>query len=160
MSHRKPNTAVTRARHDDSTSNFKRHCASCISVSNAQLAGQLTMPMFAGGSTYSNAKLHYLLVKWCACNSRPMLIVKDEAYVEQLKMFNQGVQIPSDTTVSRDIKCVFQVAQTHVKEFLAQIPGKKHQSMDGWSSPNVISVLSNTITFLQGDKVKTITLDC
>lgn len=89
-----------------------------------------------------------------------MLIVKDEAYVEQLKMFNQGVLIPSDTTFSRDIKCVFQVVQAHVKEFLAQIPGKKHQSLDGWSSPNVISILGNTITFLQGDDIKTITLDC
>lgn len=88
---------VARARHDDSTSNLRRHRNSCTAVPNAQASGQLTMPMFAAGSTYSEAKLRLLIVKWCACNSRPMLIVQDEAYVEQLKMFNQGVVIPSDT---------------------------------------------------------------
>lgn len=151
---------VARARHDDSTSNLGRHCRYCTAVPNAQAAGQLTMPMFAAGSTYSEIKLRFLIVKWCACNSRPMVIVKDEAYVEQLKMFNQGVVIPSDTTVSRDIKRVFDVAKTYVKEYIAQVPGKKHQTMDGWSSPNVLSVLGNTLTFLVGDEIKTITLDC
>lgn len=118
------------------------------------------MPMFAAGSTYSEARLRYLIVKWCACNSRPMLIVKDEAYVEQLRMFNQGVAIPSDTTVSRDIRRVFGIAKAHVKAYLAQVPGKKHQTMDGWSSPNVLSVLGNSLTFLVDDEIKTITLDC
>ncbi|KAE9390420.1 hypothetical protein BT96DRAFT_1002287 [Gymnopus androsaceus JB14] len=99
-----PNITVTRARHDDSTSNLGRHINMCKAVPAAQAAGQLTMPMFAAGSMYSEARLRFLIVKWCACNSQPMLIVKDKAYIEQLKMFNQGVTIPSNTTVSRDIK--------------------------------------------------------
>lgn len=151
---------VTHARHDDSTSNLGRHCKYCTAVPNAQAAGQLTMPMFAAGSTYSDIKLRYLIVKWCACNNRPMVIVKDEAYVEQLRMFNQGAVIPSDTTVSRDIKRVFDIVKAHVKDYITQVPGKKHQTMDGWSSPNVLSILGSTLTFLVDEEIKTITLDC
>lgn len=157
---RHSNVTITRARHDDSTSNFKRHYDSCTAITSAQATGQLTMPMFAAGSTYSEAKLRLLIVKWCACNSRPMLIVKDEPYVEQLKMFNQGVAIPSDTTVSRDIWRIYELSKVHVKEFLAQVPGKKHLSMDGWSSPNILSILGVTVTYLHSDEVKTVTLDC
>lgn len=117
------------------------------------------MSMFSAGSTYSEARLRYLIVKWCACNSRPMLIVEDEAYVEQLKMFNQGVIIPSDTTVRRDIQRVYDVAKVHVKQLIAEAPGKKHQLLDGWSSPNVISILGNCLVLMIGGEMKTIVLD-
>lgn len=88
-----------------------------------------------------------------------MVIVEDEAYIEQLRMFNQGVAIPSDTTVSRDIKRVYNLAKAHVKQFIGNLPGKKHQLMDGWSSPNVISILGNCVVLLVGDEIKTIVLD-
>lgn len=88
-----------------------------------------------------------------------MLIVEDEAYVEQLKMFNQGVVIPSDTTVRRDIQRVYDVAKVHVKQLIAAAPGKKHQLLDGWSSPNVISILGNCLVLMIGSEMKTIVLD-
>jgi hypothetical protein len=76
-------------------------------------------------------------------------------------MLNANVAIPSRWTVSRDIKAVFEIAQAHVKKFLAAIPGRKHSMLDGWSSPNVISILGYAITFLnKDDEMESIVLDC
>ncbi|KAE9384921.1 hypothetical protein BT96DRAFT_950223 [Gymnopus androsaceus JB14] len=80
------NQIVTRLRHNDSTSNLKHHIARCSAVPNAEATGQLTMPMFAGGSTYSDSKLRLYIVEWCACNNRPMMIVEDKVMVEGVQL--------------------------------------------------------------------------
>lgn len=158
--HRHPTQIVSRSRHDDGTSNFKRHVERCASVDDAEHAGQLSMRMFASGSTYSEPQLRLLIVEWCACNSRPMLIVDDEPFQKMLRMLHAHVAIPSRHTVSRDIKAVFKISQAHVIKFLADTPGRKHKMLDGWSSPNVLSILGSVITFLRGDEMQTIVLDC
>lgn len=89
-----PDKVLSRARHDDATSNLLHHIKLCPSVPSTDTA-QLSVSMFAAGSTYSEQKLRLLLVKWCACNSRPMLIVDDDAFVEILQMLNAHVAIPS-----------------------------------------------------------------
>jgi len=96
-------------------SNLKRHIARCSAVPNAEAAGQLTMPMFAGGSTYSDSKLRLYIVEWCACNNRLMMIVEDKAYVKTLQMMNANVTIPGRKTVSRDIKAVYKISKVHIK---------------------------------------------
>lgn len=155
-----PDKVLSRARHDDATSNLLRHVKLCPSVPSTDTA-QLSVSMFAAGSTYSEQKLRLLLVKWCACNSRPMLIVDDDAFVEILQMLNAHVAIPSRQTVARDIKAVFEISQKHVKKYLAQLVSRIHGLLDGWSSPNVISVLGFAITFLnKDDEMFSIVLDC
>lgn len=51
---RHPNQSVSRARHDDSTSNLKRHITRCASVPEAEAAGQLTMPILLGAQRTVN----------------------------------------------------------------------------------------------------------
>ncbi|KAJ3816315.1 hypothetical protein F5880DRAFT_1619480 [Lentinula raphanica] len=101
-----PQQYVTRARHDDSTSNLKRHVDTCAAIEEAEAAGQLTIPMFAGGSAYSEPQLRLLLVQWCAVNARPMLIVEDEAFLKMMKMMHAHVAVPSAVTLARDIQRV------------------------------------------------------
>jgi len=152
---------VSRARHDDGTSNFIRHVDRCTAVPEAEATGQLTIPMFAGGSTYSEAKLRLLIVEWCARNSRPMIIVEDEPFMNILRMLNANVAIPGRKAVSRDIKAVYKIAKEFVIEFLSKQRGLKHEILDGWSAPNVISILGALISFLKDDdEIYTIVLDC
>lgn len=138
---RHPDQFVSRACHDNSTSNLKRHIVHCATVPDAEAAGQLTMPMFAGGSTYSESKLCLYIVEWCACNNRPMMIVEDKAFVKMLRMMNANIVIPGCKAVSRDIKAVYNISKVHVKRIIAATPGCLHEMTDGWSSPNVLSVL-------------------
>lgn len=55
---------------------------------------------------------------WVVCSHRPFVIVKDDYLVKILQMLNSRVVIPSDTTVSRDVKEIFALCQGNVKEFL------------------------------------------
>lgn len=90
-----------------------------------------------------------------------MHIVDDEAFIEIIQMFHAHADIPSRQTVSRDIKAVFDIAQAHVKVFLAETLGRKHGLFDGWSSPNVLSVLGFAITYLsKDDEMCSVVLDC
>ncbi|KAE9395055.1 hypothetical protein BT96DRAFT_769354, partial [Gymnopus androsaceus JB14] len=73
---------------------------------------------------------------WCACKSRPMIIVEDEPFVKILQMLNAHVAIPSRFTMLRDIKAIFIIAQKNVIKFLAKTPGRKHKILDAWSAPN------------------------
>jgi hypothetical protein len=90
-----------------------------------------------------------------------MIIVEDDAFVQILQMLNANVAIPSRVTVSRDIQAVFDIAQAHVKKYLLSTVGRKHAMLDGWSSPNVLSVLGFAITFLdKNNEMASIVLDC
>lgn len=117
---RHPDQYVSRSRHDDGTSNLKRHVERCASVDDAEASGQLTMQLFASGSTYSEPQLRLLLVEWCACNNRPMIIVDDEPFQKMLRMLHANVAIPSRQTLSRDIKAVFKIAQAHGTDAICQ----------------------------------------
>lgn len=158
---RHPNQVVSRARHDDGTSNFKWHVNRCTAVLEAEVAGQLTMSMFAAGSTYSEPKLRLLIVEWCARNSCPMIIVEDEAFVKILRMLNANVAIPGRKAVARDIKAVYKISKDFVIDHLSKQRSLKHKILNGWSAPNVISILGALISFLKDDDdIYTIVLDC
>ncbi|KAE9397092.1 hypothetical protein BT96DRAFT_762432, partial [Gymnopus androsaceus JB14] len=121
---------------------------------------QLTMSMFTAGSTYSEPKLRLLIVEWCACNSRPMIIVEDEAFVKILRMLNANVAIPDRKAVARDIKAVYKISKDFMIDYLSKQRGLKHEILDGWSAPSVISILGALIPFLKDDdEIYTIVLD-
>lgn len=50
---RHPDQYVSHSRHDNGTSNLKRHVERYVSVHSAEASSQLTMQLFASGSTYS-----------------------------------------------------------------------------------------------------------
>lgn len=89
-----------------------------------------------------------------------MMIVEDKAYIKMMKMMNANVVIPGRKLVSRDIKAVYKISKAHVKRIIAATPGRLHEMMDGWSSPNVLSVLGVAATFMKDNEMITIVLDC
>lgn len=77
-----------------------------------------------------------------------------------LTMLNTHVILPSHQTVARDIKRVYSISKKAVRQVIADTPGCTHEMLDGWSSPNVLSILGLTTTFMHNDEMKTIVLDC
>ncbi|THU77326.1 hypothetical protein K435DRAFT_702633, partial [Dendrothele bispora CBS 962.96] len=149
-----PSRFVTRARHDDATSNLKRHAhEQCPSLNDHEKTGQLTVAEFARGSTYSESRLRYLHVKWFAMHHRPMELTEDDVYREILGMFHAGVDIKSAQTASRDIKDVFEISRVAVKKKLEVIQFRKHVALDGWSSPNVMSTLGILVSYVDEGQI-------
>ncbi|THU92363.1 hypothetical protein K435DRAFT_585079, partial [Dendrothele bispora CBS 962.96] len=137
-----PNRFVTRTRHDDSTSNLRRHAfEQCASLNDHEKDRQLTVAEFARGSTFNPHRLRALHVKWFALHHRPMKIIEDDVYQDILKMFNASIDITSARTASRDIQHVFNITKDVVKKKFQDVPTRKHVALDGWSSPNVMSLL-------------------
>lgn len=80
--------------------------------------------------------------------------------------------LPSDNTVSRDIKSIFALGRQNVKVFLQVrfhfiycvhdliyllqgLSGAVHIALDGWSSPNVFAFLGIVVFFLDPEYVVT-----
>ena len=73
---------------------------------------------YANGSSYTAARMRYLLTKWIARRFRPFIIVEDPELIEIFQMLYARVQIPSAKTISRDMKEIYAMAQINVKILL------------------------------------------
>jgi hypothetical protein len=71
---RHPSITVSRARHDDSTGNLKRHIKSCAPLNSNQTR---TLATYASGSTYTPASHRLKIALWIANRHRPFSIVED-----------------------------------------------------------------------------------
>ena len=110
-----PSIKVSRAWHDESTSNLVHHADSCDpSDSPASHA----MASFAHGSTYSAPKLQMKLALWAVCHHRPFAIVTDPEFIEILTDLNNKVIVPSPNTLSRDVKEIFNMSRLKVASIL------------------------------------------
>lgn len=138
---------VVRVRHDTSTSNLKNHADLCVG-SRAVAPGQSTVEQFARGSTYQKELLRVYIGLWTATSYRPFTIVKDPYFIKIVQMFNPKAEIPSDTTISRDVKEFHKIGKVNLKAFINQLPGAVHIALDGWSSPNTISYLGIVLLYL------------
>ena len=106
---------MTRARHDESTSNLVRHVDRCDPNGSSATRA---MSAFAHGSTYSPGSFRLKLAIWIAKRHRPFAIVGDPEFLELLASLNHNVSVPSCTTVSRDIQEIFQVSREQVATIL------------------------------------------
>lgn len=107
--------SLVRGRYEDSTKNLLNHARKCEPADSAQ---SQQLAAFANGSTYSAARLWYLLAMWCARHHRPFNIVKDDKLNEIFLMLYARVEVPHPTTVSRDVKEIFHICKKNVAEFL------------------------------------------
>ncbi|GJF00030.1 hypothetical protein PsYK624_163070 [Phanerochaete sordida] len=149
---------LTRARWDDSTSNLVRHVNACKKTSKPP-PGQKAIDAFAQGSTYNPAKFRIKLSIWIARRHRPYAIVQDPEFLEILQMLNSKVEVPHPTTISRDIREIFEITRRAVGKMLQAHPGRLHLCLDGWTSPNVISFLGITVHLVRGAKAESFILD-
>ncbi len=63
------------------------------------------------------------------------------------KMLYSPVEVPSASTVSRDVKEVWTVSKSEVAAFLQRLKGAIHIAFDGWTAPNVLSYLGVVVLF-------------
>lgn len=99
------------------TTNLRRHEVRCDqeAVDNAT---QTTLAPFAQGATYSPGKLRMLMLKHIAICHRPFSLYTDKPLLQIIKMFRPDAVVVSDTTVSRDIKSVYNIGKAAVIEKL------------------------------------------
>jgi hypothetical protein len=57
---------------------------------------------------------------WTASSYRPFKIIEDRYFVRIIEMFNPEAakSLPSDTTVSRDVREFYDIGKENVKEYL------------------------------------------
>jgi hypothetical protein len=116
--HRSPSVVVTRARHDDSTSNLMRHVRWCDHTAEP---GSGSITVFAQGSTYTPHKHRMKIALWVARRHRPFSIVEDPELLDIFTDLNNKAVTPSRYTVSRDVKEIFQLSRKKVSELLKVI---------------------------------------
>src|ERR1700761_5413006 len=106
---------VTRNIADNSTSNLNKHICDCRG--DAAIGNQ-TITAFAAGCTYRQEAFRALLVKWIAGCCRPFQIVEDEPLCQAFKMLYSRVEIPSASTVARDVRLYFCLSRQKIQDQL------------------------------------------
>ncbi|THH18736.1 hypothetical protein EUX98_g8907 [Antrodiella citrinella] len=154
-------SSVSRVRHDDSTSNLSRHIRIC---NPKVLAPGTGIEQFAHGSTYNKAHFRFLIALWIARRHRPHAIVSDPELLQLFRMLYAKVEVPSPSTVSRDIREIFLMSRANVAAQLQAHVGRLHLCIDGWTSPNVISFLGVTVHYMdteatEGAQMRSFILD-
>ncbi|KAA1476558.1 hypothetical protein DENSPDRAFT_785281 [Dentipellis sp. KUC8613] len=157
---RSPSKVVTRNCKDKSTGNLRRHVEKCAPKGSP---GEQTIKAFAHGSTYTKEGFCFLTVLWCSQSHRPFHVVKDPVLNHMFKMLYNKVEVPSDKTVSRDVKEIFTITKTSVATMLQvtikQYPGRLHIGVDSWSSPNLFSFLGIIIYLILHGNMTAMILD-
>ena len=100
---------------DDSTSNLPKHISTCDLTKAHETE---TIIAYANGHTYTPARMRYLLAKWVSRRFRPFAIVEDPELIAIFQMLYGRAQIPSASTVSRDVKEIFELTKISVKQLL------------------------------------------
>lgn len=108
---RHPSKSVKRARYDTSTSNLVNHAKSCDPGVNA-------IKKYTKGGDYNVGRFRMNLALWVAVHNRPHLAVTDEELVAAFQTLQPNVHVPSDDTVGRDVKLIYELSKPMVKEVL------------------------------------------
>lgn len=147
---------MSRARHNESTSNLVRHVDRCEPANTPESRAIIA---FAQGSTYNPATHRMKIALWVTRRHRPFSIVEDPELLDIFHDLNNKVVTPSASTVSRDVKEIFLISRHTVRQVLQAYPGKLHLIVDGWTSPQVISFLGTCIAMISAGKLVVIILD-
>ncbi|KAJ6570419.1 hypothetical protein B0H10DRAFT_1840085, partial [Mycena sp. CBHHK59/15] len=110
------------------TKNLKRHATKSF--------GEAAVEAAAAGvkATPADTSLH---AAWGQQSSnRPMYAAKDRKFEELVINGRPGIEIPSQTTIARDIKTSFGYRLDHISKLLNYYPGKLSFTTDAWTSPN------------------------
>ncbi|KAF5315255.1 hypothetical protein D9619_006958 [Psilocybe cf. subviscida] len=94
---------------------------------------------------YTYATHRALIALRCAKNFRPFNMVTDSDYILEVLLLRPGTKIPDPSTVSRDIKHIYEQMALHVKNYFLNIDGPVHLVLDGWTSPLIFAYLGLVI---------------
>ncbi|EAU89851.2 hypothetical protein CC1G_07003 [Coprinopsis cinerea okayama7 len=148
--------SITRARHDESTGNLKRHVDKCVPADSSEVQAMAT---FTAGHKFNKLRHRVLLAIWVAKQRRPFSIVEDPELLQIFKELNTLVETPSRNMVSRDVREIFTITREALKKSLQDYPGRLNLAADGWTSPNVISFLGVTVHRLKDASINATLLD-
>lgn len=73
------------------------------------------MNTFASGSTYKHEKLRTVVVCWVAGRRRLMAIIGDPEFLNIVKMLNPRAELPSQNTITRDIKTIYLMTRVSLR---------------------------------------------
>jgi hypothetical protein len=147
--------SVIYAHNDVSTSNLKHHVSHC----DGQVAPGGCINEFAHGSTYNKVEFCCLATLWVLQCHRPFAILDDCPLNRMFQMLYAKVNVPSASTVSRDVKKVYEITKKNVGKVLQSHNQRIHLSVDGWPSPNTFSFLGVVVHQVQGGKLQSYILD-
>ena len=109
LAHRRSRTKTS-----SGTSNLNAGAKACNKRHGASMAS-------AQGShstlTYSPAIHRTLLALRCSKNMRPFSFVQDPLYQAEVEMLRPGTSLPNATTVSRDVKLLYETLSSHVSTY-------------------------------------------
>jgi hypothetical protein len=113
-----------------------------------------------------------LWVSWCHW---PFAIVEDDELIDIFMDLNNKVEVPSRSTVSRDVKEIFHISHAHVASMLQvchvhhyhhfltkhpqAYPDKVHICLDGWTSPQVIAFIGTMVHWVVNSCMQSLILD-
>jgi hypothetical protein len=110
-----PSITVSRARHDESTGNLKRHVTNCAPINSSQTNA---LAVYASGSKYTQANHWMKIALWIATRNRPFSIVEDPELLDIFLDLNPRCVTPKRRTVPRDVKDMFGISRKAVGTLL------------------------------------------
>ncbi|TRM62977.1 hypothetical protein BD626DRAFT_403599, partial [Schizophyllum amplum] len=99
------------------------------------------------------------IAKWMAQSFRPFALVEDDGFKTLMRTGRPDYYIPSQSTVSRDIKRIFVRTCSRVARFLQEYDGDLSFVTDMWTSPNHIPYMGTTVTFEHEGQLVSLVLD-
>ena len=84
---------------------------------------------------------------WVAESKRPYKIVSNRGFQSLMKTRRPDYHIPSEKTVSRDVKQVFIHVHKQVANMLQEYEGQLNFATDAWTSPNHKAFVVFTVHF-------------
>ena len=109
--------SISRHAGSNTTSNLVKHERLCCPRENIQLQQDM-MNSFASGSTYRREKLWTFIVRWVTGCRQPMSIVGDSNFRGLIKMLNPQAIVPSQNTVTQDIKTMYSLTKVNLATIL------------------------------------------
>ncbi|KAG5649142.1 hypothetical protein H0H81_005989, partial [Sphagnurus paluster] len=103
--------------------------------------------------TYSPAAHCALIALCCAHNHRSFESVADKFYAVEVEMLRPSTSLPHPTTVSRDIKAIYEEGSIGVREYFKKRGRNVHLVIDGWTAPLVASYLGICVVWYDGGKI-------
>ena len=94
-----------------------------------------------------NKKNRAEIVCWVAESKRPYKIASDRGFQSLMKTGRPEYHIPSEQTVSRDVKQVFVHARKRIAKLLQEYEGQLNFATDAWTSPNHKAFVAFTVHF-------------
>ncbi|KAG6904814.1 hypothetical protein DXG01_006989, partial [Tephrocybe rancida] len=102
-------------------------------------------PVTVTHRTHSLDETHAHMALWCAESNCALNIVHDQQFETLMKAGRPGTTLLSPTTVSHDIKAVFERCYEHLDNILRKHDGLVHFATDAWTSPNHHAMVAWTV---------------